>query len=151
MARTQRLQKKPGRRKPSLHKGNTAGYLKRQSRKSLASRNISDVYEFEPEPERSRRSNLTLEVGKDEAGNLVQDGSDEEEEGRLKARLVGEQDDDEKVDSEDDEEIDSDAAFEESDDEKYAGHQFSHGVGPMPSFYPHSSQHSELRREIESQ
>lgn len=49
------------------------------------------------------------------------------QEGRegLRARLLGEHADDEKVDSDDDEEIESDDAFEESDEEKYAGFDFS--------------------------
>lgn len=38
-----------------------------------------------------------------------------------RARLIGELDDDEKIDSADDEELDSDAAFNESDEERYAG------------------------------
>ena len=134
MARTQTLQKKPGRRRSSLHKGNAAGYLKRHARKSLPSKNVSDVYEFEPES--NRRSNIALDVGADEARNLAHDGSDEEGggEGRLKARLVGEQGDDDRIDSDDDEDIDSDAAFDESDDEKYAGHRLSHKVGPSSLF-----------------
>ncbi|KAJ3563283.1 hypothetical protein NP233_g9033 [Leucocoprinus birnbaumii] len=37
------------------------------------------------------------------------------------ARLIGEGDDDERIDSADDEELDSDAAFDESDEERYAG------------------------------
>ncbi|KXN84966.1 hypothetical protein AN958_11811 [Leucoagaricus sp. SymC.cos] len=38
-----------------------------------------------------------------------------------RARLIGELDDEERIDSEDDEELDSDAAFDESDEERYAG------------------------------
>lgn len=38
-----------------------------------------------------------------------------------RARLIGEHDDDERIDSADDEELDSDAAFDESDEERYAG------------------------------
>jgi U3 small nucleolar RNA-associated protein 14 len=141
MARTQGLQKKPGRRRPSLHKGNAAGYLKRHARKSLPSKNVSDVYEFEPE--NNRRSKISLDVGADEARNLAQDGSDEDEEdGRLKARLVGEQGDNDRIDSEDDEDVDSDAAFDESDDEKYAGHRLSRKVGfPLFVFLPCNPRH----------
>ena len=51
------------------------------------------------------------------------DGANEEEDERenMRARLIGENEDDERVDSDDDEEIDSDAAFEESDEERFAG------------------------------
>lgn len=39
-----------------------------------------------------------------------------------RARLVGENDDDDdKIDSADDEDLDSDAAFDESDEERFAG------------------------------
>lgn len=37
------------------------------------------------------------------------------------ARLLNEQDDDEDIDSADDEELDSDAAFDESDEDRFAG------------------------------
>ncbi|KAF5352803.1 hypothetical protein D9756_006229 [Leucocoprinus leucothites] len=37
------------------------------------------------------------------------------------ARLIGENEDDERIDSADDEELDSDAAFDESDEDRYAG------------------------------
>jgi U3 small nucleolar RNA-associated protein 14 len=38
-----------------------------------------------------------------------------------KTRLIGENDDDERIDSAEDEELDSDAAFDESDEDRYAG------------------------------
>lgn len=37
------------------------------------------------------------------------------------ARLIGEDDDDEQIESADDEDLDSDAAFDESDEERFAG------------------------------
>jgi U3 small nucleolar RNA-associated protein 14 len=46
---------------------------------------------------------------------------DNEEQEELSARLIGENEDDEQVPSDDDEEVDSDAAFEESDEERFAG------------------------------
>ena len=46
----------------------------------------------------------------------------------MKPRLVGENDDDMGIAEEDDEEIDSDEAFEESDEERFAGFSFSQKV-----------------------
>lgn len=54
-----------------------------------------------------------------------------------KARLIGENDDDERIDSADDEELDSDAAFDESDEDRYAGF-FSSKVGYRYYCYPYS-------------
>jgi len=112
--------KKP---RPSGSKANAAGYAKRHSRKakSLDGLQASDIYEYKPE--KVRRSKVTLELDRDEAGEFAfgGEGEDVEEKDRLKARLVGENGEDEKIDSGDDEEIDSDDAFEESDEETFAG------------------------------
>lgn len=45
--------------------------------------------------------------------------------GGLRPRLVGENDDDDRIASDEDEELDSDAAFDESDEERFAGFDFS--------------------------
>ena len=87
----------------------------------------------EYEQERVRRSKVKLQVDKDELLGMAH-GSEDEEDGmhsRGKAtrpRLVGEKDDDDGIAEDEDEEIDSDEAFEESDEERFAGFNFSHSV-----------------------
>ncbi|TFK21288.1 Utp14-domain-containing protein [Coprinopsis marcescibilis] len=96
-----------------------AGYAKRHSAKDKKRQGTSDIYEYAPE--KSRRSKVTLDLTREEAlefGTL--DELDDDQRELLKARLIGENDDDEKVDSDDDEEVDSDAAFEDSDEERFA-------------------------------
>ncbi|KAJ3767843.1 Utp14-domain-containing protein [Lentinula raphanica] len=106
------------------HKGSAAaaanGYAKRQARKAAKSnaRSADDVYEYAPE--KVRRSKVALDLDREEELDAL-GGPDEVEDIRLKARLIGENDEDEKIDSEDDEEIDSDGAFDEDDDERFAG------------------------------
>jgi U3 small nucleolar RNA-associated protein 14 len=59
---------------------------------------------------------VTLDLGSDEEFEIRDeegDEGDDDERERLKASLIGENEDDEKIDSDDDEELDSDAAFEE--------------------------------------
>lgn len=126
----------PSKLKNSLKKSNAAGYAKRHSQKSShkgkATVSFDDVYEYAPS--KVRRAKIGLELDREEATDRHNYASDDGidlggmgQEGRegLRARLLGENADDEKVDSEDDEEIESDDAFEESDEEKYAGFDFS--------------------------
>ncbi|KIK56858.1 hypothetical protein GYMLUDRAFT_99016 [Collybiopsis luxurians FD-317 M1] len=103
-----------------------AGYAKRHAKKAANSLSRSqDVYEYTPE--KVRRSKIGLDLDRDEemdGGARPGYGNDDDEEMediRMKARLIGENGEDEKIDSEDDEEIDSDAAFDEDDDERFAG------------------------------
>ncbi|KAG2107854.1 Utp14 protein-domain-containing protein, partial [Suillus cothurnatus] len=120
----------------SLKKSNAAGYAKRHSQKSSnkgkATVSFDDVYEYAPS--KVRRAKIGLELDREEATDRHNYASDDDidlgamgQEGRagLRARLLGENADDEQVDSGDDEEIESDDAFEESDEEKYAGFDFS--------------------------
>lgn len=98
-----------------------AGFAKRQSAKDKRHRDngIEDVYEYVEE--KTRRSKVKLDLDRDEAmefGDI--DAMDDGQREALRARLIGENEDDERVDSEDDEEVDSDAAFEESDEERFA-------------------------------
>ena len=97
-----------------------AGFANRQSKKDKREReDIQDVYEYVQE--KTRRGKVKMDLDKDEAmefGNL--DEIDDAQREALRARLIGENDDDEKIDSDDDEELDSDAAFEESDEERFA-------------------------------
>ncbi|KDR81341.1 hypothetical protein GALMADRAFT_239160 [Galerina marginata CBS 339.88] len=104
----------------SASAANAAGYEKRRARKKTTSTTVSDLYEYIPE--KSRRSKVGLDLGRDEAFDYAVglDDVKAEEREQLKARLIGENDDGE-VASEDDDEIDSDAAFEESDEERFAG------------------------------
>lgn len=115
--------KKPGTKfGKSRTQANVAGYEKRKAQKAKsATTTTSDLYEHIPE--KSRRSKVNLDLDRNEAmeyGTGI-DGANEEEREGLRARLIGEGMDDEEIASEDDEEIDSDAAFEESDEERFAG------------------------------
>ncbi|KAJ3861098.1 Utp14-domain-containing protein [Lentinula novae-zelandiae] len=100
-----------------------SGYAKRHERKAAKSAGrFEDVYEYAPE--KVRRSKIALDFDRDEemgAGPLGNGGEDDMEDLRMKARLIGENEEDEKIDSEDDEELDSDAAFDDDDDERFAG------------------------------
>jgi U3 small nucleolar RNA-associated protein 14 len=118
--------------RPSSHKANATGYAKRHSLKAKTLAGHSDVYEYALHS-KTRRSKVALEIGRDEAAEigLGRIGGDEEDEAgsgedlRKKARLIGEED---VLDSGEDEEIDSDAAFEESDEERFAGFSFKQKV-----------------------
>ncbi|KAH7923802.1 Utp14-domain-containing protein [Leucogyrophana mollusca] len=122
--------------KPSANaQKNAAGYAKRLSQKSQKSqksgesksRSLEDVYEYAP-PGRVRRAGVRLELDRDErvgmGGSGSEDDGEDGERGGREARLLG---DGEEVGSEDDEEIDSDGAFEESDEERFAGFDFGRG------------------------
>ncbi|KAG6898857.1 hypothetical protein C0993_003500 [Termitomyces sp. T159_Od127] len=112
---------KLGKHRPSHSKANAAGYAKRHSKKAKALSGLNtDVYEYAPEA--IRRSKMALDLNRDEAAEygVGLDGDNEARE-ELRARLIGENGDDEMIESGDDEEIDSDAAFEESDEERFAG------------------------------
>ncbi|KIM82209.1 hypothetical protein PILCRDRAFT_820590 [Piloderma croceum F 1598] len=128
MARTSR--NAPGNKgRPNSHKANATGYAKRHSLKAKTLAGLSDVYEYAPDS-KTRRSKVTLEISRNEAAEigLGRGGGESDDEGmdgedmRTKARLIGEGD---VIDSGDDEDIDSDAAFEESDEERFAGFGFN--------------------------
>ena len=101
---------------------NIAGYEKRLAKRGKQHAS-HDVYEYVQG--KARRSKVGLDLDREEAFEygVGFDGATEEEDERenMRARLIGENEDDERVDSDDDEEIDSDAAFEESDEERFAG------------------------------
>ena len=82
---------------------------------------------YEYQGERVRRAKVKPLLEKDEMLGVGGDDSDAEGSisGRPRPRLVGENDDDEGIASDEDEEIDSDAAFNESDEEEFAGFNFS--------------------------
>ncbi len=109
--------RKPHRKADSEAKFNAAGYAKRQARKEKETALSEDVYEYAPDA--VRRSKVKLDLDRDEDFGGIPDGDGERE--QLRARLIGENEDDEMIDSEDDEDIDSDAAFEESDEDRFAG------------------------------
>ncbi|KAL0580728.1 hypothetical protein V5O48_001286 [Marasmius crinis-equi] len=116
------LPSKKARRPNGPSKSNAAvtGYAKRQARKAAKkSRDDEEnIYEYAPEERKaSRRSKISLDLDRDEEANY-EPGEDEEEDIRMKARLLGEGD---RVDTDDDEEIDSDAAFEDEDEDRFAG------------------------------
>ncbi len=121
--------KKPHIKANSKAKFNAAGYAKRQARKEKETALSEDVYEYAPDV--VRRSKVKLDLDRDEDFGGIPDGDDERE--QLRARLIGENEDDEMIDSEDDEDIDSDAAFEESDEDRFAGF-FSRKVGTCHCF-----------------
>ncbi|KAG6818499.1 hypothetical protein H0H93_004542 [Arthromyces matolae] len=104
---------------PSKKKANAAGYAKRHSKKAQTLNGVSDIYEYAPAS--VRRSKVALDLDREETSGLgIGLDGDEETTDQLRARLIGEDGDDEGIASEDDEEIDSDAAFEESDEERFA-------------------------------
>ncbi|KAI0082325.1 Utp14-domain-containing protein [Panus rudis PR-1116 ss-1] len=131
MARAQRSRPE---RKPQVktHKENNAqGYAKRHSLKAKNPKDklaLQDVYEYQSD--NVRRSRVRLELEKEEIAGArgavlsESEGDDEEAITDRRPRLVGEDDDDEKIPEDEDEEIDSDAAFEESDEERFAGFNF---------------------------
>ncbi|KAI0271451.1 Utp14 protein-domain-containing protein [Gloeopeniophorella convolvens] len=82
----------------------------------------SDVYEYDSQ--RIRRANVALSLDKEEAIEHGVVSDDDDFSNRRKPRLIGETVDDERIPSDDDEELDSDAAFEESDEERFAGFTF---------------------------
>ncbi|KAL0952160.1 hypothetical protein HGRIS_008776 [Hohenbuehelia grisea] len=112
--------------RPSASKANAKGYARRHSRKaqSLNVARDTDVYEYQPE--KSRRGKVALDLDRDELqgfGGLDED--DDQGNTALRARLIGEDMENEQIASDDDEEIDSDDAFEESDDERFVGFNFT--------------------------
>jgi U3 small nucleolar RNA-associated protein 14 len=113
-------------------KSNAVGFSRRQARKNARqSTSVNDVYEFQSE--KVRRSQVALRLTKEELAELGRDNASESEgdnhgDGRPQPRLIGQNSDDERVDSEDDEDIDSDAAFGESDEETFVGYGFTRKV-----------------------
>lgn len=108
---------------------NASGYAKRHEKKAKSQSlkdSANDIYEYKHE--KTRRSKITLDLDKDEAAVLG--GDDDEDDsnggrGGTQARLIGEHEENEMIASEDDEDIDSDAAFEESDEDRFAGFSFA--------------------------
>ncbi|CAL1694682.1 unnamed protein product [Somion occarium] len=132
MARAQKPKQSRRPQAKSLKQNNLRGFAKRQSLKSQRSSKYSessDVYEYQPE--NVRRSKVKLQLEKDELDGARRDisGSEDEDDGPkrngLRPRLVGENDDEGGLGSDEDEEIDSDEAFDESDEERFAGFNFS--------------------------
>jgi len=117
--------------RPSSSKANAAGYATRLSRKA-EKHSISDVYEYQPG--KVKRSKVALQLDRDEASEFRHDSDDQEERTVVQPRLIGETSGDERFDSEEDEEIDSDEAFEESDEERFAGFSFPSKVCLESSF-----------------
>jgi U3 small nucleolar RNA-associated protein 14 len=110
----------------SVKKANAAGYAKRLARRPKTGL-LADVYEHQQQ--KVRRDKVKLAFDRDELAELGLAGAGSDDDGdrdALRARLIGENADDEMIDSDDDEEIDSDAAFDASDDEQFAGFSF-HG------------------------
>lgn len=143
MARSQRpsnvnpkSKPKPG-SYPQKKNSNAAGYAKRKSLKSKTlssgpSSSLGDVYEYSGE--RVRRGKLKLQLEKDEilgAGRPADSDDDMGEggsgRGGMHPRLLNEREGDEEegLGEDEDEEIDSDEAFEESDEERFAGFSFA--------------------------
>jgi U3 small nucleolar RNA-associated protein 14 len=133
MARSQNLLKS-GRPRISRQRQNTLGYAKRKSLKAgtLAGGLREDVYEHQADSVRRGKMKMLLQrneiTGLD--GRAYNNEDSAGEEGRLNGRnlnprLIGENDDEDGILEDEDEEIDSDAAFEESDDERFAGFTFA--------------------------
>ena len=82
----------------------------------------ADVYEYQSQ--KVRRANIPLSLNKEEENEHGFDSDGDLVANIRKPRLIGESVEDEEIPSEDDEELDSDAAFEESDEERFAGFSF---------------------------
>jgi U3 small nucleolar RNA-associated protein 14 len=111
----------------STRKSKNSAYGNRKSHKAKDAL-ISEVYEHQQE--KVRRGTIKPVLDREEMVDGAH-GSDSEDDnghgsvvGAKRARLIGEFMDDEKIDSEDDEEIDSDDAFDEEDEEQFAGIAF---------------------------
>lgn len=131
-----------GSKKPqtSSRRANALGYAKRQALKPKipsSSRALADVYEYQPE--KVRRSKVKLELEREElegigaggvSGSEGEGGYEESRKGGpSRPRLVGASDDEAgKIGQDEDEEIDSDGAFDESDEERFAGFSFGPSV-----------------------
>lgn len=123
-------------RKPqnrSQKQNNVRGFAKRQLQKSQKTPRFSDhadVYEYQPD--KVRRSKVKLQLERDELDGVRDDPSGSEDgadpRGGGRPRLVGESDDEGGIGEDEDEEIDSDAAFDESDEERFAGFSFASKV-----------------------
>jgi U3 small nucleolar RNA-associated protein 14 len=102
-------------------------FRRRANRLSNSAR--SDVYEYQSH--KVRRAHISLSLDKDEAREHGVASDDDTNSNARKPRLIGESVEDEDIPPEDDEELDSDAAFEESDEERFAGFSFPK-VRPNP-------------------
>lgn len=119
-----------GKKRTAVQKqSNVIGFSKRQARKKARqSTSVNDIYEFQPE--KVRRSKVALRLTKEELAEFGHDdatdsGDDKHRDGQPQPRLIGQNSDDEGLDSDEDEDIDSDAAFGESDEETFAGYGFT--------------------------
>ncbi|THH10407.1 hypothetical protein EW145_g1352 [Phellinidium pouzarii] len=125
-----------GASRPSSRLENAAGFAKRRAHTAKAAED-ADVYDYHPG--KSRRANVSLALDDDESRGAGyddgEDGDEGEDEDRTKRmpRLVGEGEEDERIGSDEDEEIDSDAAFDESDEERFAEFSFKEKKGPAKS------------------
>ncbi|KAF8510410.1 Utp14-domain-containing protein [Hysterangium stoloniferum] len=107
----------------SKRKANAAGFAKRHARKA-AVQTADDVYEYSSE--KNRRSAIKLSLDKEEEMGVEADfDADEVDYSALRARIMDLGDKADVINSEDDEEIDSDNAFEESDEDRFAGFSFA--------------------------
>jgi U3 small nucleolar RNA-associated protein 14 len=117
-----------------------SGFAKRQAKKGKGPA-LDDVYEFQQPKQRRSRTTVDTRLGREEAAEFGfahggDGGEDDVERAEMRARLIGEQDEDEGLGSDEDEEIDSDAAFEEEDDDRYAGFNFPSAKVRTPAHNP---------------
>jgi U3 small nucleolar RNA-associated protein 14 len=122
--------------RPTARKSNAVGYAKRQSHKQNVLKAL-DVYDHEQTQLRRLRVQVDTKLSQDELPeHLFGASGEDEDDGRqaLRARLVGENEENEIIGSEEDEDIDSDAAFEESDEERFAGF-FTNKVSGLPTVF----------------
>lgn len=103
----------------SSKKSGKSDYAQRHS-KARKNRKTKTAEVYEYAPEKTRRSNVALDLDREEEEGAGFGGGDESRD-EMRARLIGEHEDGERIDSADDEEIDSDAAFEEEDEDRFAG------------------------------
>ena len=109
-------------------------YRARINGKARATTAITDVYE--DLPQKVRRGGVGLDLDRSEMWGRRHDSDEEVDfagmsakgKNQLRARLLGENEDDEQVESEDDEEVGSDDALGESDKEEFSGSAFKRKI-----------------------
>jgi len=133
MGKAQKTSKDARQRTTTLRGGRPTSWPSHRARgngKAKATTAINDVYE--DLPQKVRRGGVGLDLDRSEVRGRRHDSDDKmdlagmntEGRERLRARLLGENKDDEQVESDDDEEVGSDDALGESDREEFSGSAF---------------------------
>ncbi|GJJ15677.1 hypothetical protein Clacol_009955 [Clathrus columnatus] len=111
----------------SVAEHNASGFAKRRAKpKKNSPKSLDDVYEYSAT--KNRRSAVKLVHDKEEFIGIERDNEDHDNSGlnieAIRSQILDLGDTNAVINSDEDEEIDSDVAFEESDNEQYAGFSF---------------------------